>query len=60
MISPIRIDRDNKQIIINSSFAKRADIYNTQEYSMLQEVKRDHPNYKVMTRRIKTKPNKQA
>ena len=27
---------------------------------MLQEVKRDYPEYKVMTRRIKTKPGKQT
>ena len=35
MFSPIRIDRERQMIIINSAFARKADQYNTQEYSML-------------------------
>ena len=60
MFSPIKIDRSNRMIIINSSFARKADLFNTQEYAMLQECKRDYPDFKVMTRRIKTNPEKES
>ena len=60
MKSPIRIDRENSAIIINSSFAKKADYFNTKEYEMLQQVKRDYPEYDVITRVIDKKPNKES
>ena len=60
MKSPIRIDREHRMIILNSEFAKKADLYNTQEYAMLQECKRDYPEFKVITRTIKRNPEKEA
>ena len=60
MFSPIKIDRNNRMIILNSAFARKADLYNTQEYAMLQECRKDYPDFKVMTRRIKTNPEKEA
>ena len=59
-MNPIKIDRNEEQIIINSGFAKMADRYGSKEYRMLQKCRDDYPTFKVITRTINKKPNKES
>lgn len=53
MKNTVRLDHENRQIVMDRTFAKlSANIRNT-EYQMLQDVRRDYPDYQVVTRRIK-------
>lgn len=55
MKSPIQIK--NNQIVISKSFAKNAYCFGTPEYEMLQTVRRDYPEFKVVLREIKKNTN---
>lgn len=53
MKNTVRLDHESRQIVMDRTFAKlSANIRNT-EYQMLQDVRRDYPDYQVVTRRIK-------
>lgn len=56
----IRVDFDKSQIIMDKTFEKRARIVGSEEYSMLQNARRDYPTFKVSTRTIKRNPNKES
>lgn len=54
MKNPIIVDAMNGQIVIMSrTFEKKASCPNTSEYSLLQNVRRDYPNFTVVRREIK-------
>ena len=55
MKSPIQIK--NNQIVITKAFAKNAYGFGTPEYEMLQTVRRDYPEFKVVLREIKKNTN---
>ena len=55
MKSPIQIK--NNQIVITKAFAKNAYCFGTPEYEMLQTVRRDYPEFKVVLREIKKNTN---
>lgn len=46
----IKINEANRTIEVTKAFAKEASKYGTMEYRELQEVRRDYPNFKVVTR----------
>lgn len=46
----IRINETKRTIEVTKTFAKEASKYGTMEYRELQEVRRDYPNFKVVTR----------
>lgn len=46
----IRINETKRTIEVTKAFAKEASKYGTMEYRELQEVRRDYPNFKVVTR----------
>ena len=46
----IRINETKRVIEVTKAFAKEASKYGTMEYRELQEVRRDYPNFKVVTR----------
>ena len=57
IINPLRVDSATGTItIMTKPFAVQAYRYGTPEYKMLQEVKRDYPDFRVKVRQIKTNP----
>lgn len=60
MTNILRIDFDKKLIVMDRAF--RANCQNTasDEYAQLQNVRRDYPNFTVMTRQIKKNPRKKT
>lgn len=53
MKNTVRLDHENRQIVMDRTFAKLSANIRNIEYQMLQDVRRDYPDYQVVTRRIK-------
>ena len=60
MKNTLRIDFDNKAIIMDRTFAKKCENTHSEEYKHLQTVRKDYPEYTVITRTIKRNPNKET
>lgn len=60
MKNTLKIDRENALIIMDRTFAKLSENTRSEEYAHLQQVRRDYPTYKVVTRQIKKNPNKES
>ena len=60
MKNTLRIDRENKKIIMDRTFAKLSEDTRSEEYAHLQVVRRDYPDYEVITKKIKPNPNKET
>lgn len=58
MKNTLKIDFDNNNILMDRTFAKKAEDTNSNEYIRLQQVRKDYPNFKVMKRTIRKNPNK--
>ena len=59
MKNTLKINHENKTIIMDRTFAKFAENTKSEEYAHLQQVRRDYPNYSVGMRKIKRNPNKE-
>ena len=59
-MKPITIDEANNAIIITRKFAEKASDPRTQEYAMLQQVRRDYPYLTVRKHTIKKNTNKEC
>lgn len=53
-MTSISINNKNHTIELSKSFAKVATIFGTDEYNQLQTVRRDYPNYRVVTLKQKS------
>lgn len=60
MKNVLRLNHDNCTIVMDRTFAKRAENTRSEEYRHLQEVRRDYPTYTVIQRKIKTNPGKES
>ena len=60
MKNTLKIDFDNKTIIMDRTFAKKVEDTRSDEYLHLQTVRKDYPDYRVITRTIKRNPNKKT
>lgn len=60
MKNTLKIDFTNKAIVMDRTFAKNCENTMSEEYAHLQTVRRDYPEYKVMTRTIKRNPKKET
>ncbi len=49
MTTNLKINAKNRTIEMSNTFAKTASIFGSDEYKDLQEVRRDYPNYRVVT-----------
>ena len=49
MTTNLKINAKNRTIEMSNTFAKAASIFGSDEYKDLQEVRRDYPNYRVVT-----------
>ncbi len=60
MKNTLKIDFDNKTIIMDRTFAKKVEDTRSDEYLHLQTVRKDYPDYRVIARQIKRNPNKKT
>ena len=59
-MAPISISVRSRSLVLSKSFATKAAIFGTDEYKMLQEARRDYPDYKVTVGKTKaTKTDKE-
>lgn len=55
-----RVDYSKKQIIMDRTFAMKAEYTQSEEYAHLQQIRKDYPNYQVVRRTIKKNDNKKT
>lgn len=60
MKNALTVNFEKKKIIMTSTFAKKCSDTRSEEYAHLQRVRRDYPNFDVVTRQIKKNPNKKT
>lgn len=60
MKNTLKIDFENGKIIMDRTFAQMCQNTRSEEYTQLQSVRRDYPNFAVITRSIKKNPNKES
>ena len=60
MKNTLKIDFDNKTIVMDRTFAARVTDTRSDEYLHLQAVRKDYPDYRVITRQIKRNPDKKT
>ncbi len=58
MKNTLKVDFSNNLIIMDRTFAKLCEDTNSGEYAKLQSVRKDYPDFKVLTRTIKRNPDK--
>lgn len=60
MKNTIKLDHENRRIVMDKTFAKLSADVRNEEYDILQRVRRDYPTYEVANRKIKKNPSKQS
>ena len=60
MTNILKIDHENRTIIMDRAFAKFASIVGSKEYNLLQDARHDSPEYSVIRRTIRRKPDKES
>lgn len=60
MKNTLKVDHENRRLIMDKTFAKLSSNVRNEEYDMLQKVRADYPNYTVTVRQIKKNPNKES
>ena len=58
--NPIKIDRENRKIVVNKDFLRKADYFGTSESVQLEEVRKAYPNYEVIARTISKYEHKES
>ena len=58
--NPIKIDRENRKIIVNKDFLRRADYFGTAESVQIEEVRNAYPQYEVVPRTISRCEHKES
>ena len=53
MKNTIKLDHENRRIVMDKTFAKLSADVRNEEYDILQRVRRDYPTYEVANRKIK-------
>ena len=59
-MTTITVAARTHSLVLTKSFAAKAAIFGTDEYKMLQEARRDYPDYKVTVGKTKNKEQKNA
>ena len=60
MKNTLKIDFNNKTIVMDRTFAAKVKDTRSEEYLHLQTVRKDYPNYAVITHTIKRNPDKET
>lgn len=51
----VRINRNNRTIEVTKSFDKAASRFGTDEYTALQQVRKDYPDFAIVVKTVRTK-----
>lgn len=60
MKNRLKVNHENKTLIMDRTFAKFAEDTKSNEYAHLQQVRRDYPDYTVEVRKIKRNSQKET
>lgn len=60
MKNTLKINHENKTIVMDRTFSKFAENTRSDEYAHLQQVRRDYPDYAVTIRTIKRNAEKET
>ena len=60
MKNTIKLDHENRRIVMDKTFAKLSEDVRNEEYDMLQRVRKDYPLYEVTKRQIKKNSAKEC
>ena len=60
MKNTLKINHNERLIIMDRTFAKFSENTRSEEYAHLQQVRKDYPSYTVTLRKIKKNPNKKT
>ncbi len=55
MTNILKVNHAERTLVMDRTFAKNADIVGSREYLLLQDARRDYPNYATVRRTIKKK-----
>ena len=58
MKNTLKLDHERQLVVMDRTFAKKAQDTRREEHSHLQNVRRDYPDYRVIRRTIRKNPNK--
>lgn len=56
----LKIDYDKQELIMDREFSIKASVVGSQEYDILQTAKQQYTDFKIVRKRIKTNPKKEA
>ena len=56
----LTVNFEKNQIVMTRLFAQKCSDTRSEEYAHLQSVRRDYPDFTVVTRQIKKNPNKES
>ena len=51
----MKLDHENRKIVMDRTFASKAELVGSEEYNLLQQCRRDYPTYLVTRKTIKKK-----
>lgn len=54
-MNAVRINHNERTIVITKKYAKLASVYDSTEYRQLEEIKKVYPNYQVIVREVSKK-----
>ena len=60
MKNTLKINHENRTLVMDRTFAKAASFVGSNEYNLLQDSRRDYPSYQVTLRSIKKKEDKES
>ena len=60
MKNALTVNFEKNQIVMTRLFAQKCSDTRSEEYAHLQSVRRDYPDFTVVTRQIKKNPNKEC
>ena len=60
MKNTLKINHENRTLVMDRTFAKAASFVGSNEYNLLQNARRDYPSYQVTLRSIKKKEDKES
>ena len=60
MKNTLKLNHENRTIVMDRTFAKRSENTRSEEYAHLQQVRQDYPTYEVIRRQIRTNPKKES
>jgi len=60
MKNTLKVNHENRQIIMDRTFAKKSEVVGSEEYKLLQMARNDYPSYHVLRKTIKKNNNKQT